>query len=776
MRRCVNCMKVIGEDVPCCPHCGYGQKEKQSPFEIRQETILHGRYLTGRTLGQGGFGLTYVGYDLTLDIRVAIKEYFPSGFVTRNNTVSNQVQWNSAQINGEQWRAGCESFLKEARRMAKIDSLPGIVRVRDTFPENQTAYIVMDYIEGETLKQKQQKTGPMEFTQCIRLLSPFMKSLGRMHSQGMIHRDISPDNIMIQPDGSVCLLDFGAAKDISFQQTAVSQQVAKKGFSPPEQYREKGNIGPWTDVYALCATICYCVTGRLIPDAMERMYADEIEFGMTPTGPLSVAAADTLRDGLKLRAEERIQTVAELLARLDGTALGAAQFATGNVSAVPPQFADGNVSAVPPQFADGNASAVPPLPVPVNASVAQEGGSGENGIRRFGIAVAVVLGVLVLAVAATVVFSGEKSTETVELPVQQPEESVVREALSETVSSEKTVSASKPQLSSPPVFDNAAGEASNILMKDASGQLNEDNIYYGTVLGSQIAREDIAAVTFLDTLDQMPVTAPDRHADVEDMVGMSWDVSWAQDGGVMAWIEESDIGDDLYDLYIASEGGVKGQDCEELFAGYLCAGTINFNDCFDTSQAVSMSGMFLECTNLKKLDISDFDTGRVTDMALMFCLCTSLEQLDLGDMNTGAVTRMDLMFAGCGSLEVLNVSGFDVKNLESCEAMFEGCAITARQAGFAAAEEYILPESGSRYLSESDLQGLSKEECRIARNEIFARHGRKFDDEELQEYFNSCSWYTGTIAPEDFDDSVLNEYEIANRDLIVTYEQEKGYR
>ena len=153
------------------------------------------------------------------------------------------------------------------------------------------------------------------------------------------------------------------------------------------------------------------------------------------------------------------------------------------------------------------------------------------------------------------------------------------------------------------------------------------------------------------------------------------------------------------------------------------------------------------------------------------CALPILESFD-----TGAVTDMDIMFASCRSLTGLDVSGFDVGSLESWEEMFDGCAVTARQAGFAVAEEYILPESDSRYLVKDDLWGLSKEECRIARNEIFARHGRRFDDESLQAYFDSCSWYTGTIAPEDFDDSVLNVYEVANRDLIVRYEQEMMYR
>ena len=314
--RCINCMKQMDGKAAHCPYCGFGQKGETSPFGLKPGTILRGRYLVGRVLGQGGFGLTYVGYDLTLEIKTAIKEYFPSGLATRNSTVSNQVHRNTTQLDQQSWQAGCESFLKEARRMAKIDSLPGIVRVRDTFPENQTAYIVMDFIEGETLKQKLSKTGPMKYSECVRLLRPLMESLDKVHKQGLIHRDISPDNIMVQPDGSVCLLDFGAAKDITFQ-NAASQQIAKKGFSPPEQYREKGSIGPWTDVYALCATIYYCVTGKMVPDAMDRIYGEDLNFNVPMRESLPAGAAQTLAEGLKLRAEERIRTVGELLTRFE---------------------------------------------------------------------------------------------------------------------------------------------------------------------------------------------------------------------------------------------------------------------------------------------------------------------------------------------------------------------------------------------------------------------------------------------------------------------------
>lgn len=316
-KRCVNCMGLMGE-TEVCPHCGFRQQEAESPFGLKCNTILNGRYLVGRMLGQGGFGITYIGYDLALEIKVAVKEYFPMGFSTRNSTMSNKIQWNMTQLSRTQMQQGCDGFLKEARKMAKLDSLPGIVRVRDTFLENETAYIVMDFIEGETLKQRLHKTGPMRFSECVEMLKPLMRSLELMHKKGLVHRDISPDNIMLQPDGSVWLLDFGAAKDVSLQRNAASQQVTKKGFSPPEQYQEKGNIGSWTDVYALCATIYYCITGKTSPDALDRMYTDTLAFDVPLLEPLSPNAANTLWRGMKLRQEERIRTVGELLAGLEG--------------------------------------------------------------------------------------------------------------------------------------------------------------------------------------------------------------------------------------------------------------------------------------------------------------------------------------------------------------------------------------------------------------------------------------------------------------------------
>jgi len=285
---------------------------------MRQNSILHGRYLIGRVLGQGGFGITYIAFDLVLDIKVAIKEYFPMGIAARDPGSSNTLLWHSTQMNTEQRKNGQESFLKEARRIAKIDQIPSIVRVRDTFFDNETAYIVMDYVEGITLKDKLQKSGAISSAECLRLLGPLMKGMEAVHRTGIIHRDISPDNIIIQADGSVKLLDLGAAKDISTGQGQQSQLVAKKGFSPLEQYTENGRIGPWTDVYGFCATIYYCVTGRMIPNALDRLGHEEIIFPEGMKEPLPDHIKATLKEGLALEAAKRIQSMEELLSRLGG--------------------------------------------------------------------------------------------------------------------------------------------------------------------------------------------------------------------------------------------------------------------------------------------------------------------------------------------------------------------------------------------------------------------------------------------------------------------------
>ena len=311
VNRCMNCM-MEKEQQAICPHCGYDEsKENVLPYALRPNSILHGKYLVGRVLGQGGFGITYVGFDLSLESKVAIKEYFPINQLTRNHMLTNEVSWNTNFLQYQP--AGCESFLREARKMAKISSVPSVVRVRETFNENKTAYIVMDFAEGITLRSWLKENGRLSILEAVEMLLPLIRSIDRIHQFGLIHRDISPDNIMVQPDGSLCLLDFGAAKDMMATDGFKSELVVKNGFSPLEQYLDHGNIGPWTDVYSICATLYYCVTGIVPSRAVDRMDQDKLDFSCLEC-PAEVT--ECLRHGLAVQHSLRIQEASVLADRL----------------------------------------------------------------------------------------------------------------------------------------------------------------------------------------------------------------------------------------------------------------------------------------------------------------------------------------------------------------------------------------------------------------------------------------------------------------------------
>ena len=318
VNRCPHCMEEMGEvNGSFCPFCGFNAAQNPQPPEaLPRESILHGKYLIGDVLGRGGFGITYIGFDLALEMKVAIKEYYPSGAVSRRQGETSLL-WNSSAVSSAGRQNAYNDFLKEARKMARIDQIPSVVRVRETFLENETAYIVMDYVEGETLKTRLKRDGVLTYSACHAMLRPMMEDLQKVHQLGIIHLDISPDNIMIQKDGSVKLLDLGAAKDLNKKSNGMSQLVTKNGFSPAEQYMESGKIGPWTDVYALCATIYYICYGKLVPQALERLMDDTLTFDLPAKEPLPQHAVEALKKGLAVRVNGRVENVAELLSLLE---------------------------------------------------------------------------------------------------------------------------------------------------------------------------------------------------------------------------------------------------------------------------------------------------------------------------------------------------------------------------------------------------------------------------------------------------------------------------
>ena len=295
-----------------CPHCGFDPRSvKGIEYALPMGTILAGKYLVGRVLGQGGFGITYVGWDIALERKVAIKEYYPSGQVSRNPG-SRGLTWYTSVQSQQAKQNGTQMFLKEARKMSKVDDIPNVVRVRDLFQENETAYIVMDFVEGETLKARLEKTGPLPWEQAKGIFLPAIQAMEQVHKAGLVHRDISPDNLMLTPGGKVKILDLGAAKDLSVNNGASSMQVAKGGFSPFEQYTQRGSSGPWTDVYAMAATVYYTLTGKLPPVATDRVVEDTISWDEPGLKALSAQALEALQKAMVISAKTRMQSMEEL--------------------------------------------------------------------------------------------------------------------------------------------------------------------------------------------------------------------------------------------------------------------------------------------------------------------------------------------------------------------------------------------------------------------------------------------------------------------------------
>lgn len=305
-------MKEIKDGSLFCCYCGKSTQSEEKPHFLKPGTILHNQYLVGNPIGEGGFGITYVGLDLSLDMKIAIKEFYPAGFANRNNTISNNVTLNY-ENEGEYFRNGVERFLREAKSIAKFHNENGIVDVRAFFEENDTAYIIMEYLEGENLSQKIKRDGKFEAEEIFRMFLPMMNTLEKMHRENIIHRDISPDNIRILPDNTLMLMDFGSARYYTGMEKKTMSVQFKPGYAPFEQYNKNGNQGPWTDVYGLCATIYKCVTGVTPVDALERAQNDTLQKPSELGIHISQQLENIIMYGMAIRPENRCQSMSELL-------------------------------------------------------------------------------------------------------------------------------------------------------------------------------------------------------------------------------------------------------------------------------------------------------------------------------------------------------------------------------------------------------------------------------------------------------------------------------
>ncbi len=521
----MGCMRMK-HSVPRCEHCGYDETSQNSIIQLPVGTVLAGQYVVGRVLGQGGFGVTYMGYDQNLGLRCAIKEYYPSYMATR--TRQSTVQHNGFGDLRE-YRAGLERFVREARMLAELQDVPGIARVHNLFQANGTAYIVMEFVEGVTLtKYIAQNGGKLDVQTTMNVLNAVMDTLEQVHEGGLVHRDISPDNIMLQKNGRVRLLDFGTAKKVEGDETHQTT-IVRHGFAPYEQYETHGNVGPWTDVYALCATAFYAMTGRLpVPSVMRRAEGTAIDW-------------DSI-DGLTEHQKQALQKGTEVLASQRYVGI--------------PEFRQ--ALAPEPVKRDSRKTYVMK-----RKTTRSHGNPPKVPLWRKWLPVVTLL----VLVAGALMFPLMKLGR-------------------------------------------------NTLRADPNTKAYSDDVETMSVFGNEnLQRKMIASITFLDTLENVPID--------------HWDVSEEQNRSVLAWTEPTGTNKNglaMYHLYLAAEGGMYApESCKQLFRGYANAEQIQFNDAFYTENVTDMSYMFFGCTNLTTLDVSKFDTSGVINMIYMFGSCVNLE-------------------------------------------------------------------------------------------------------------------------------------------------------
>ncbi|MCR5624191.1 MAG: serine/threonine protein kinase [Lachnospiraceae bacterium] len=349
---CMGCMAEISDNTKPCPKCGFLLSNYIQPSNsLPAMEILNGKYLVGKSIGMGGFGITYIGWDFYQSKRICIKEYFPQKLASRgattdvgrnetsisknnnymgksNSAVGNKAFTNSLSVfayrTGAKKKAyadGLMAYIKEAENLSKFYFLPGIVSVRDFFLGNGTAYIVMEFIDGIDMKKMAgMNGGKLDNIFVFEVLKDVIKALGEVHKAGIIHRDISPDNIMITDNNKgkfeAKLIDFGAAKNHNGERD--NAILLKHGYAPIEQYDRNGNQGPWTDVYSMCATIYYCLSGIKIQKSYDRIAEDNVVSLSSLGIQVTEAQDEAIMKGLSVQIEDRYQTMDEMYQTLYG--------------------------------------------------------------------------------------------------------------------------------------------------------------------------------------------------------------------------------------------------------------------------------------------------------------------------------------------------------------------------------------------------------------------------------------------------------------------------
>lgn len=310
---CPGCMQHLKDSNTTCPHCGYPEKRLTVKDSLPVFSILAGKYLLGAPLGKGGFGITYIAMHLPDEKIVAIKEFFPANLAVRDT--DNETVVPADDTKAVYYRTGMKSFSEEGRILYLLSDIEHVVHVAEQIQANNTTYLVMEYVPGISLKKymKQQQKLFSE-QEMLTLMQPILLALQTMHQKGILHRDISPENLMLSPDNTLTLIDFGAARTFSRSDDDNLTVILKRGYAPEEQYHSNSRQGPWTDLYAVCAVMYQMLTGILPQEASARAEEDHL----TPVSrieglSLSPSTCAALEKGLQMDPMERYPDIGALM-------------------------------------------------------------------------------------------------------------------------------------------------------------------------------------------------------------------------------------------------------------------------------------------------------------------------------------------------------------------------------------------------------------------------------------------------------------------------------
>ncbi len=323
---CLGCLRMIDSSEKSCPFCGFDPDAVTDKKLLPAGILLYHRYYVGKVLGEGGFGITYTGYDISEKRPVAIKEYFPANIAQRNISQEN----SNAVIpfdgdNGNIYARGLERFAQEAKVLKKLTKLSHVVKVYDYFLQNNTGYLIMEYVPGMTLRKVVQEKGCFSYQEMFPIIKPIMEDLSVIHDMGMIHRDISPDNIILQANGIAKVIDFGTTRTVVQKDDGTNRTMTvmlRQQYAPKEQYLPNGNVGAWSDIYSLCATIYFMLLGTDPKNVFERDAKDMEKAFRGAEIPYDAGFVRILEKGMQVEASKRYASVRELQKEMEKAVLG----------------------------------------------------------------------------------------------------------------------------------------------------------------------------------------------------------------------------------------------------------------------------------------------------------------------------------------------------------------------------------------------------------------------------------------------------------------------